>query len=164
MHLADAFIQSDLQCNQAIHYFFLISTRVPWELNPRPFALLTQCSTTEPQGKKLSVKLTFFTFWFGNKSSAERWCDVNIYTSSSNNKQCNGNRSKFTRLPCLSEEGLHAVTRSRAALRTERIGGTLDRIYIRTLGYRQRYIYFLKNKEVLKRLQYKVCISSKRKQ
>ncbi len=22
---------------------------VPWELNPRPFALLTQCSTTEPQ-------------------------------------------------------------------------------------------------------------------
>ncbi len=23
--------------------------RVPWELNPQPFALLTQCSTTEPQ-------------------------------------------------------------------------------------------------------------------
>ncbi len=22
---------------------------VPWELNPKPFALLTQCSTTEPQ-------------------------------------------------------------------------------------------------------------------
>ncbi len=22
---------------------------VPWELNPQPFALLTQCSTTEPQ-------------------------------------------------------------------------------------------------------------------
>ncbi len=36
MHLVDAFIQSDLQC-------------VPWELNPQPFALLTQCSTTEPQ-------------------------------------------------------------------------------------------------------------------
>lgn len=52
--------------------------------------------------------------------------------SSSNNNQCNGNRGKFTRLPCLSEEGLHAVTRGRAALRTERIGGTLDRIYIRT--------------------------------
>ncbi len=47
MHLADAFIQSDLQCIQAIH--FLISMCVPWELNPRPFALLTQCSTTEPQ-------------------------------------------------------------------------------------------------------------------
>ncbi len=23
--------------------------RIPWELNPQPFALLTQCSTTEPQ-------------------------------------------------------------------------------------------------------------------
>ncbi len=22
---------------------------IPWELNPQPFALLTQCSTTEPQ-------------------------------------------------------------------------------------------------------------------
>lgn len=52
--------------------------------------------------------------------------------SSSNNKQCNGNRSKFTRLPNLSEEGLHAVTRGRAALGTERISGTFDRIYIRT--------------------------------
>ncbi len=47
MHLADAFIQSDLQCIQAIHFF--ISMCVPWELNPWPFALLTQCSTTEPQ-------------------------------------------------------------------------------------------------------------------
>ncbi len=47
MHLADAFIQSDLQCIQAIHVF--ISMCVPWESNPQPFALLTQCSTTEPQ-------------------------------------------------------------------------------------------------------------------
>ncbi len=47
MHLADTFIQSDLQCIQAIHFF--ISMCVPWELNPWPFALLTQCSTTEPQ-------------------------------------------------------------------------------------------------------------------
>ncbi len=47
MHLADTFIQSDLHCIQAIH--FLISMCVPWELNPQPFALLTQCSTTEPQ-------------------------------------------------------------------------------------------------------------------
>ncbi len=44
MHLADAFIQSDLQA-----IFFFISMCVPWELNPQPFALLTQCSTTEPQ-------------------------------------------------------------------------------------------------------------------
>ncbi len=32
-------------------YTFCISTCVPWELNPQPFALLTQCSTTEPQEK-----------------------------------------------------------------------------------------------------------------
>ncbi len=42
MHLADAFIQSDLQCIQAIHFF--VSTCVPWESNPTTFALLTQCS------------------------------------------------------------------------------------------------------------------------
>ncbi len=30
-------------------YTFFISMCVPWELNPQPFALLTQCSTTEPQ-------------------------------------------------------------------------------------------------------------------
>ncbi len=47
MHLADACIQSDLQCIQDIHFF--ISMCVPWELNTQPFALLTQCSTTEPQ-------------------------------------------------------------------------------------------------------------------
>ncbi len=47
MHLADAFIQSNLQCIQAIHFF--VSMCVPWESNPQPFALLTQCSTTELQ-------------------------------------------------------------------------------------------------------------------
>ncbi len=46
MHLADAFIQSDLQLYSG--YTFFVSTCVPWELNPQPFALLTQCSTTEP--------------------------------------------------------------------------------------------------------------------
>ncbi len=30
-------------------YTFIVSTCVPWESNPQPFALLTQCSTTEPQ-------------------------------------------------------------------------------------------------------------------
>ncbi len=30
-------------------YTFIIIMCVPWELNPQPFALLTQCSTTEPQ-------------------------------------------------------------------------------------------------------------------
>ncbi len=45
MHLADAFIQSDLQCIQVI---FILVCVCPWELNPQHFAL-TQCSTTEPQ-------------------------------------------------------------------------------------------------------------------
>ncbi len=51
MHLADAFIQSDLHLQSDLHsgYTFFISMCVPWELNPQPFALLTQCSTTEPQ-------------------------------------------------------------------------------------------------------------------
>ncbi len=49
MHLADAFIQSDLHCVQAIHIF--VSMCVPREWNPQYFALLTQCSTTEPQGQ-----------------------------------------------------------------------------------------------------------------
>ncbi len=43
MHLADTFIQRNLQCIQAIHY---VCSR---EFNPQPFALLTQCSTPEPQ-------------------------------------------------------------------------------------------------------------------
>ncbi len=45
MHLADAFIQSDLQLHSG--YTFFVSICVPWESNPQPFALLTQCSTTE---------------------------------------------------------------------------------------------------------------------
>ncbi len=47
MHLADTFIQSDLKCIQA--RLFLSVCVCPWELNPWPFALLRQCSTTEPQ-------------------------------------------------------------------------------------------------------------------
>ncbi len=35
MHLADAFIQSKLQCIQAIYIF--VSMYVPWELNPQFF-------------------------------------------------------------------------------------------------------------------------------
>ncbi len=42
MHLADAFIQSDIQLHSG--YTFLISMCVPWESDPQPFALLTQCS------------------------------------------------------------------------------------------------------------------------
>ncbi len=35
-------------------YIFFISMCVPWELNPQSFALLMQCSTTEPQEHKHS--------------------------------------------------------------------------------------------------------------
>ncbi len=48
LHFSYTFIQHDLQCIQAIHFYF-ISICVPWESNPQPFALLRQCSTTEPQ-------------------------------------------------------------------------------------------------------------------
>ncbi len=37
MHLADAFIQSDLYSG---YTFFKIIMCIPWELNPQPFALL----------------------------------------------------------------------------------------------------------------------------
>ncbi len=59
MHLADAFIQSDLLWilfRLYIFFFFFISMCVPWELNPRPFALLTQCSTTEPKEHYAFIK------------------------------------------------------------------------------------------------------------
>ncbi len=41
MHLTDTFIQSNVQCIQDKNFF--VSMCVPWELNPQPFALLTQC-------------------------------------------------------------------------------------------------------------------------
>ncbi len=48
MHLADAFIQSDLQCIQAIHFIFF-SMCVPWESNPQPLRCWRNALTTEPQ-------------------------------------------------------------------------------------------------------------------
>ncbi len=47
IYLADAFIQSDLQCIHAIH--FLSVSVFPGNWTHNLFALLTQCSTTEPQ-------------------------------------------------------------------------------------------------------------------
>ncbi len=46
MHLADAFIQSDLQYIQAINFFLYVCSL---GIEPTTFALLRQCSTTEPQ-------------------------------------------------------------------------------------------------------------------
>ncbi len=49
MHLADAFIQSDLQCIQAIHLLSVCQYVCSLGIEPTTFARLTQCSTTEPQ-------------------------------------------------------------------------------------------------------------------
>ncbi len=46
MHLADAFIQSNLQCIQIIH--FLLVCVCSLGIEATTFVLLTQCSTTEP--------------------------------------------------------------------------------------------------------------------
>ncbi len=46
MHLADAFIQSNLQYIQVIPFFVSMCSL---GIEPITFALLTQCSTTEPQ-------------------------------------------------------------------------------------------------------------------
>ncbi len=57
MHFADAFIQSDLQYIQVIHFFYQYVCSLGIE--PTTFALLTQCSTTEPQDYGLEINLTY---------------------------------------------------------------------------------------------------------
>ncbi len=52
MHLADAFIQSDLQSIQAVHVFINMCSL---GIEPTTFALLTQYSTTEPQEHSIYV-------------------------------------------------------------------------------------------------------------
>ncbi len=68
MHLADTFSQNDLQCIQATHVIiFFVSMCVPWEFNPQPFALLMQCSTTEPQERFViaGINMQFLLWWKG---------------------------------------------------------------------------------------------------
>ncbi len=52
MHLADAFIQSDL----LIHVLGIVH----WELNPQPFALLTQWATGTQNNNKKYMKQIYF--------------------------------------------------------------------------------------------------------
>ncbi len=59
MHLADAFIQSDLQCIHAIHFFQYVCSL---GIEPTTFALLTQCSTNEPQEHKIIFKIFILIF------------------------------------------------------------------------------------------------------
>ncbi len=63
LHLPDTFIQSDLQCIKVIHVLS-VCVCVRWELNPWPFALLMQCSTTEPQEHYKVLNLYVSRFWF----------------------------------------------------------------------------------------------------
>ncbi len=58
MHLADAFIQSNLHSYKHSGYNYFQYMCVPWELNPRPFALLTQRSTTETQEHRFQLCIT----------------------------------------------------------------------------------------------------------
>ncbi len=53
MHLADVFIQNDLV---HLDYYIFFVSMCSLGIEPTTFALLTQCSTTEPQGKKVLIK------------------------------------------------------------------------------------------------------------
>lgn len=60
MHLTDAFIQSNL-CIQAIHFYCMYVCSLVIE--PTAFALLTQCSTTEPQKHFIISKAVYTRFY-----------------------------------------------------------------------------------------------------
>ncbi len=60
MHLSDAFIQSDLQYVQVIHLYCQYMCSLGIE--PTTFALLTQCSTTEPQEHIKFILNVLFSF------------------------------------------------------------------------------------------------------
>ncbi len=50
----------------AFRLYIFISMCVPWESNPQPFALLTQCSTTEPH-RNTHIMSCGSTYWAVNK-------------------------------------------------------------------------------------------------
>ncbi len=58
MHLADAFIQSDLQCIQVIYFFCQYACSLGIE--PTTFALLTQCSNHWATGRLFFHSLSHF--------------------------------------------------------------------------------------------------------
>lgn len=61
-------------------------------------------------------------------------CNRFIRTPTTDHQKGNGDRRKFTRVPCFTEEGLHAVAGSQAARWAECIVGTQDGVYIWALG------------------------------
>ncbi len=80
MHLADAFIQSDLQLHSGY------TSCVPWESNPQPFALLTQCSTTEPHRNTEVYDVTLVCAWRRCAAQMNEWMDF----------PCSGSREQWT--------------------------------------------------------------------
>ncbi len=67
MHLADAFIQNDLQCIQVIHF---LSVCVPWESNPQPFNAMLYHWTTGNSIVGYCYKYTWATYdWFCDPGS-----------------------------------------------------------------------------------------------
>ncbi len=84
--------------------FFFISMCDPWEFSPQPFALLMQCSTTEPQEQSLTSETSHWTSssldsvplqsssrpWFPNemqnlllseKRTLDHWATVQLFFS-----------------------------------------------------------------------------------
>ncbi len=57
MHLADAFIQNNLQCIQATHFSFFISMCVPWEYITKRKIILQQWATSENIKHRLQHKI-----------------------------------------------------------------------------------------------------------
>ncbi len=60
-HLADAFIQSDLQCIQVIHIFFC-QYMCSLGIEPTTFALLTQCSNHWATGTPVMHLFIYYAF------------------------------------------------------------------------------------------------------
>ncbi len=53
----------------------------PWELNPQPFALLTQCSTTEPQEQLQTVSQTTTIYYFTEHFELKHPTDILVWLS-----------------------------------------------------------------------------------
>ncbi len=76
MRFADAFIQSDLRiCIAYSCYTYFCQYVCSLEIEPTTLALLTQCSTTEPQEHNLwkillfYIKCHYFNIYYENKET-----------------------------------------------------------------------------------------------
>ncbi len=56
----------------AFRLYIFISTCVPWESNPQPFAQLTQCSTTEPHRNTEYSCFFYWIFMCNNNEISEK--------------------------------------------------------------------------------------------